>query len=129
MLTLYFYVDIIINVDRVYEVNTNNLKGDDYLTADELINYISDNEDLCPQDIIEITNDIVETLIKTPKDKVIKDLMYELENYADTFNKCPKCGQDLEIIHKDYEPSEYQGQQVNEGINTWGCNECGWIKE
>lgn len=98
------------------------------MTADELINYISDNEDLCPQDIIEITNDIVETLIKTPKDKIIKDLIYELENYADTFNKCPKCGQDLEIIHKDYEPSEYQGQQVNEEINTWGCNECGWFE-
>lgn len=81
------------------------------------------------KETIESLNDIIETLIKEPKDKIIKDLIYERDKFADYYNVCPECGQDLEVIHKDYEASEYQGMEVSEELNTWGCNSCGWIKE
>lgn len=96
------------------------------MKANELINQIIDIDCSSPscKETILITNDIIETLIKIPKDEIINDLKYALEEYANSYNLCYKCGQPLQVIHKNYEKSEFQGMEVQEEINIWGCSNC-----
>ena len=53
-----------------------------------------------------------------------------LINICKELDKCPSCGQDLEVI-ESYEESrgEYWGAPVYENIYIYGCSNCNYTEE
>lgn len=78
------------------------------------------------QETIEQANELLMMIINNPK-KFEIEFSTEIEEFADKHNVCPTCGIKLnEIIEK--EKSEYLGQDVEENIYTYECEECNFVK-
>lgn len=67
--------------------------------------------------------------IRNSNEELADKLEENKYSLADRTNKCPKCGSDIIEISVQYQSSEYFGQPVKERIPTYGCENCGYIKE
>lgn len=94
------------------------------MTPLSLIRYIEENFSI-EETILEV-NDLIETLEHNPKFK--EELKESLIEYSKSFNRCPECGQNLEVIDSYTEYYEFWGSQVSKEFKTYGCI-CGYTEE
>lgn len=92
----------------------------------ELLLAIKDYSNDNIQETIEQANELLMMIMDNPK-KFELEFSKEIEELADKHNVCPTCGVKLnEIISK--EKSEYLGQEVEENIYTYECENCNFVK-
>lgn len=93
----------------------------------DLIDILLENREI--DEVIEIIDEILDIVEKNPK-IFISNTRDILTNLCNELNKCPSCGQDLEIID-NYEESrgEYWGAPVYENIYIYGCSNCNYTEE
>lgn len=93
----------------------------------DLINILLENREV--DEVIEIADEILDLVDKNPKIFIsnIRDVLIDVCKELD---KCPSCGQDLEVI-ESYEESrgEYWGAPVYENIYIYGCSNCNYTEE
>ena len=73
-------------------------------------------------------NDLIDRL-KKDSDNAICVLENEIEEFADLHNRCPNCGEELELIDEyDESMGEYWGTPDFEHFKVYGCKYCGYKK-
>jgi len=75
-------------------------------------------------------NTLVSDIRNNPKELANK-LEEDKNLLADRTNSCPRCGERLIIVDKDYFNYDYLGQEGVQSIDIYGCDNssCGYIKE
>jgi len=100
------------------------------MSPDEILQAVWEYCGTNTKETIESMNDLIVKITDNPK-HLAYDLSERLEEWSLDRDSCPLCGDDIVLINRDYQSSEYFGQSVNEQLNTYGCksSSCGYIKD
>ena len=100
--------------------------SNNHIGKDIFESFVNDNNNT-KEDIIVLTNLLINELNKNTNRQIISDLREEKEEYCESNYICPNCGQDLTIINKSqiYDDIDKYRRPVTQYIH--GCESCGYI--
>ena len=101
------------------------MKGSDRVSPNDIIQIFNRNN-YEVQETIEDINELIEQ-IDNDSNNFTYNLSEALEEWSLQLKKCPLCGANIIKINTNEEHSEYQGQDVSEIINRYGCEDCNYI--
>lgn len=99
------------------------------MTPYDLIIAILDSEGGNEQSTIELVNELVSYLLDENSECTWgKNLATEIEDFANTRNRCPNCGSRLIYKKVGGTESEYMGLPVTEDCAIEICEECNFVE-